>query len=146
MTVKIPEWCCDPPCNRVYYGGPLEQCPHEDERTEVSEGNLLKLISFGYLHGPSPEADRVEDVRHRLRDPAAARDILDLDGRHPRVQDVVPAPPAPASSSTTSPTTRCSRPAPPPSPSDAPAANTESLTGLRSDTPDECTSPSLPSR
>ncbi|WP_329173344.1 RapZ C-terminal domain-containing protein [Streptomyces sp. NBC_01477] len=36
-----------------------------------------------------PTADRIEDVRDRLRDPAAARDILDLDGFHPRVQDVV---------------------------------------------------------
>jgi len=55
------------------------------------------LISFGYLHLPAgpdgspvpPSADRIEDVRDRLRDPAAARDILDLDGLHPRVQDVV---------------------------------------------------------
>ncbi|WP_394816538.1 RapZ C-terminal domain-containing protein [Streptomyces lancefieldiae] len=31
----------------------------------------------------------MEDVRDRLRDPAAARDILDLDGLSPRVQDVV---------------------------------------------------------
>lgn len=52
----------------------------------------LTLISFGYLHlagGAAPEADRVEDVRDRLRDPAAARDILDLDGRDARVQEVV---------------------------------------------------------
>ncbi|MEU9072053.1 RNase adapter RapZ [Streptomyces sp. NPDC048306] len=57
----------------------------------------IQLISFGYLHLPTgpdgtplpPAADRVEDVRDRLRDPAAARDILDLDGLHPRVQDVV---------------------------------------------------------
>ncbi|MFI6302159.1 ATPase [Amycolatopsis thailandensis] len=47
------------------------------------------LTSFGYLHGTPPTADRVEDVRDRLRDPAAARDILDLDGHHPRVQAVV---------------------------------------------------------
>ncbi|WP_309050587.1 hypothetical protein [Streptomyces sp.] len=55
------------------------------------------LISFGYLHLPTgpdgspvpPAADRIEDVRDRLRDPAAARDILDLDGLNPRVQDVV---------------------------------------------------------
>ncbi|MBT2227654.1 hypothetical protein [Nonomuraea sp. NEAU-A123] len=41
----------------------------------------LRLISFGYLHQPigpdglpiPPEADRIEDVRERLRDPAAAR-------------------------------------------------------------------------
>ncbi|MFJ2709052.1 hypothetical protein ACIO3R_38510 [Streptomyces sp. NPDC087428] len=57
----------------------------------------IRLISFGYLHLPTgpdgqpvpPAADRIEDVRDRLRDPAAARDILDLDGHHPRVQDVV---------------------------------------------------------
>ncbi|MGY3243614.1 RNase adaptor protein for sRNA GlmZ degradation [Streptomyces sp. TE4109] len=57
----------------------------------------IRLISFGYLHLPTcpdgspvpPAADRIEDVRDRLRDPAAARDILDLDGFHPRVQAVV---------------------------------------------------------
>jgi RNase adaptor protein for sRNA GlmZ degradation len=52
----------------------------------------IRLISFGYLHlhgAPPPDADRVEDVRTRLRDPAAARGILDLDGRHPRVQQIV---------------------------------------------------------
>lgn len=52
----------------------------------------IKLISFGYLHlkdGRPPAADRVEDVRNRLRDPAAAGDVLDLDGRDPRVQDIV---------------------------------------------------------
>lgn len=57
----------------------------------------IRLISFGYLHLPTgpdgslvpPAADRIEDVRDRLRDPAAARDILDLDGLDPRVQDVV---------------------------------------------------------
>ncbi len=57
----------------------------------------IRLISFGYLHLPTdpdgrpvpPAADRVEDVRTRLRDPAAAQAILDLDGRDLRVQDVV---------------------------------------------------------
>ena len=52
----------------------------------------VRLVSFGYLHlnGQAPSAaDRTEDVRERLRDPAAARDILDLDGLDPRVQDVV---------------------------------------------------------
>ncbi|MFJ5142721.1 hypothetical protein [Streptomyces sp. NPDC088707] len=57
----------------------------------------IRLISFGYLHLPTgldsrpipPTADRIEDVRVRLRDPAAARDILDLDGLNPRVQDIV---------------------------------------------------------
>lgn len=52
----------------------------------------IRLTSFGYLHlngGPPPATDRTEDVRHRLRDPARARDILDLDGFDPRVQEVV---------------------------------------------------------
>ena len=61
----------------------------------------IELTSFGYLHQPTgsdgqpvpPTADRTEDVRERLRDPAAARGILDLDGRHPRVQAVVLATP-----------------------------------------------------
>ncbi|WP_435842126.1 RapZ C-terminal domain-containing protein [Streptomyces hirsutus] len=61
----------------------------------------IRLISFGYLHLPTgpdgspipPAADRIEDVRDRLRDPAAARDILDLDGFHPRGQDVALATP-----------------------------------------------------
>ncbi|MEU9397892.1 RNase adapter RapZ [Streptomyces sp. NPDC048324] len=61
----------------------------------------IKLTSFGYLHLDQdaegrpvpPQADRIEDVRDRLRDPAAARDILDLDGLNPRVQDVVLATP-----------------------------------------------------
>ncbi|AEY85312.1 hypothetical protein SHJG_0030 [Streptomyces hygroscopicus subsp. jinggangensis 5008] len=54
----------------------------------------IRLISFGYLHLPTspdgspvpPAADRIEDVRDRLRDPAAARDI-----RRPRR----PQPPRP---------------------------------------------------
>jgi hypothetical protein len=80
----------------------------------------ISLISFGYLHLPTdpdgqpvpPAADRIEDVRDRLRDPAAARDILDLDGFHPRVQAVVLNTPAPASCSPTSPTTLTCPPVP----------------------------------
>ncbi|MFJ5646324.1 hypothetical protein [Streptomyces sp. NPDC093223] len=45
----------------------------------------LVLVSFGFLHLRTdahgrpvlPEADRIEDVRKRLRDPAAARELLD---------------------------------------------------------------------
>ncbi len=32
----------------------------------------ITLISFGYLHSAPPRADRVEDLRARYRDPAAA--------------------------------------------------------------------------
>ncbi|MFF1405049.1 hypothetical protein [Streptomyces sp. NPDC058294] len=39
----------------------------------------IRLISFGYLHLPTGLDGS----------PAAARHILDLDGFHPRVQDVV---------------------------------------------------------
>ncbi|MEU4234363.1 RNase adapter RapZ [Nonomuraea sp. NPDC026600] len=76
------------------------QLLHELNGTgEGKPARTLMLISFGYLHQPGevpPAADRVEDVRERLRDPAAARDILDLDGLHPHVQQVVLATPGAA--------------------------------------------------
>jgi hypothetical protein len=51
----------------------------------------IRLISFGYLHLPAspdgtpipPTADRVEDVRERLRDPATARVLRDAPRRAP---------------------------------------------------------------
>lgn len=52
----------------------------------------IRLISFGHLHlaDDAPlQADRVEDVRVRLHDPAVHPDILDLDGLNPRVQQLV---------------------------------------------------------
>lgn len=69
--------------------------------TDPADRPPIELVSFGFLHLDTdpqgrpvlPRADRIEDVRDRLRDPAAARDILDLDGHHPRVQDVVLATP-----------------------------------------------------
>lgn len=50
-----------------------------------------RLISFGYLLGHAPVADRVIDVRDALRD--VAGNILTLDGRDRRVQGVVLASP-----------------------------------------------------
>ncbi len=49
----------------------------------------IRLISFGYLHGPPPEADLTVDVRRYLRDPAAAAGLLAFDGRHPDVRRAV---------------------------------------------------------
>lgn len=49
----------------------------------------ITIISFGFLHGVAPDAEHVEDVRDTLRDPAGAKDILDLDGRDERVRRVV---------------------------------------------------------
>ncbi|RNG26038.1 RapZ C-terminal domain-containing protein [Streptomyces botrytidirepellens] len=54
------------------------------------------LTSFGYLHlhgAPPPAADRVEDVREQLHQPAAAHDIHHLTGLTPHVQDLVLATP-----------------------------------------------------
>ncbi|MFF8329197.1 RapZ C-terminal domain-containing protein [Rhodococcus qingshengii] len=70
-------------------------------RTGAADRPPIELVSFGFLHLDTdhqgrpvlPYADRIEDVRDRLRDPAAARTILDLDGHHPRVQNVVLATP-----------------------------------------------------
>jgi UPF0042 nucleotide-binding protein len=79
----------------------MNTAPADTACTDGAAGRQIILISFGYLHQPGevpPPADRVEDVRERLRDPAAARDggILDLDGLHPRVQQVVLATPGAA--------------------------------------------------
>jgi UPF0042 nucleotide-binding protein len=54
-------------------------------------GLPVRVVSFGYLHGPAPTAHITVDVRKYLRDPAAVRDagLLDSDGRDPRVQQVV---------------------------------------------------------
>src|SRR4051812_2401887 len=51
----------------------------------------VTLQSFGYLHRPAPAADFTVDVRRSLHDPAAAaaKGILDLDGRDPRVQQLL---------------------------------------------------------
>lgn len=69
-------------------GAPTAEVP--DSRTPGSE--LIELVSFGFLHlddGAVPTADRVEDVRDRLRDPARVAGLLDLDGRDRRIQEVV---------------------------------------------------------
>ncbi|MUN41449.1 RapZ C-terminal domain-containing protein [Actinomadura litoris] len=55
----------------------------------------VHLVSFGYLHGPPPPADHVEDLRHQLADPAGYHRILALlevspvDGRDQAVREVV---------------------------------------------------------
>ncbi|MCP2247727.1 UPF0042 nucleotide-binding protein [Lentzea aerocolonigenes] len=51
----------------------------------------VEVISFGYLHGPAPQADLTFDVRRYLSDPAAVRDtgLLDCDGRDDDVRRVV---------------------------------------------------------
>jgi RNase adaptor protein for sRNA GlmZ degradation len=54
-------------------------------------GFPVRILSFGYLHGPAPEADLTVDVRRYLRDPATIRGagLLDSDGRDQAVKDVV---------------------------------------------------------
>jgi UPF0042 nucleotide-binding protein len=71
----------------TFYAGPDLRF---DIRRADQATDHIELVSFGYLHMPvAPQANRVIDVRESLRDPAAARDILHLDGKHPRVQQVV---------------------------------------------------------
>lgn len=68
----------------------------------TATGPRVHLISFGYLHGPAPEADLTLDVRRTLRDPATIRDagLLDSDGRNADVQNVVLATPGAAAALT----------------------------------------------
>ncbi len=52
----------------------------------------ITVISFGwrYLDGaPPPEAEHIEDIRDRVHDPSADKEILALDGTHPHVLRVV---------------------------------------------------------
>lgn len=60
-------------------------------QTGLSAVGDVEIISFGYLHGPAPEADLTFDVRRYLSDPAAVRDtgLLDCDGRDDEVRRVV---------------------------------------------------------
>lgn len=57
--------------------------------------STVTVISFGYLHGPAPAADRVLDVRQILSDPARCRHlaVLDFDGRVEEVRQIVLATP-----------------------------------------------------
>lgn len=90
---------CSDDCEAAYI---VEQQPEMDRQAELDaqaarlradrqhQNRPVRLTSFGYLHlDASPEADLTVDVRRMLHDPAAAKDILDLDGRDERVQSVV---------------------------------------------------------
>jgi UPF0042 nucleotide-binding protein len=58
--------------------------------------NTVHIVSFGYLHGPPPEADLTADLRRYLYDPAAARAgaMLNLNGLHAEVSEFVLRSPA----------------------------------------------------
>ncbi|MFD1049013.1 hypothetical protein ACFQ1S_27495, partial [Kibdelosporangium lantanae] len=58
-------------------------------RVLAPQGYPVEMISFGYLHGDVPDAERVVDVRDTLHDPAAARHILDMNGHNNKVRTVV---------------------------------------------------------
>jgi len=51
----------------------------------------ITILSFGYLHGSEPEADIVEDLREKLRDPAhvPSGEMLDMTGLDDEVCDFV---------------------------------------------------------
>ncbi|MFD1052228.1 hypothetical protein ACFQ1S_44955, partial [Kibdelosporangium lantanae] len=59
------------------------------DRFRNPTGYPVEVISFGYLHGEPPAAERVVDVRKTLHDPAAARHILDMNGLDTKVRNVV---------------------------------------------------------
>ena len=49
----------------------------------------VTIVSFGYLHGPPPEADVVVDLRHRLRDPHVDPAFRELTGEDAAVRGKV---------------------------------------------------------
>ncbi|ATE53612.1 RapZ C-terminal domain-containing protein [Actinosynnema pretiosum] len=52
---------------------------------------MITVLSFGYLHGPAPEAELTIDTRRFLRDPARVRSagLLDSTGLNQVVRDMV---------------------------------------------------------
>ena len=49
----------------------------------------VEIVSFGFLHGPAPEADVVLDLRRAFRDPHVDPAMRQLTGRDRRVQRAV---------------------------------------------------------
>ena len=49
----------------------------------------VEIVSFGFLHGPAPEADVVVDLRRPFRDPHVVPAMRQLTGRDRRVQRAV---------------------------------------------------------
>jgi len=49
----------------------------------------VEIVSFGFLHGPAPEADVVVDLRRAFRDPHVDPAMRQLTGRDRRVQRAV---------------------------------------------------------
>jgi RNase adaptor protein for sRNA GlmZ degradation len=54
---------------------------------EAAEAELpvTTVVSFGFMHGPAPEAALVLDLRELLRDPHLDEQLRQLTGLHPRV-------------------------------------------------------------
>lgn len=49
----------------------------------------VELVSFGYLHGPAPEAHLVVDMRHHFRDPHVNPALRELTAEHELVMRAV---------------------------------------------------------
>jgi len=49
----------------------------------------VEIVSFGFLHGPAPEADIVLDLRRAFRDPHIDPRMRELTGRDRRVRRAV---------------------------------------------------------
>lgn len=49
------------------------------------DGLQLRIVSFGFGHGPAPAADLVLDLREWFRDPHVSPELRALTGRDPRV-------------------------------------------------------------
>ncbi|NUR96315.1 MAG: ATPase [Kribbellaceae bacterium] len=49
----------------------------------------VTIVSFGFLHGPAPEADVVLDLRRAFRDPHVDPRMRELTGRERRVRRAV---------------------------------------------------------
>jgi len=62
----------------------------EQDQAAAVEGAVdLTLVSFGYLHGPAPEAELVVDMRRHFRDPHVSPELRELTAADERVTRAV---------------------------------------------------------
>ncbi|KOG85976.1 ATPase [Streptomyces varsoviensis] len=59
----------------------------------VGGADEVELVSFGFLHGPAPEADLVIDMREHFRDPHVNPELRQLTAEHELVTRTVFATP-----------------------------------------------------
>jgi hypothetical protein len=88
-------WRCCPLCTPKGLGKGLSHNGFQLHRGVMGTGSIstrrhvdglqLRIVSFGFGHGPAPSADLVLDLRERFRDPHVSPHMRKLTGHDPKV-------------------------------------------------------------